>query len=107
MSGKALNNTTLKRLSAAAHWLQRLHEAPDDASLQARCRRWREAKSANASAFARMQAVWQGFDQFARSGYAGGDACQAGFSSTPGAMLPVDNPSAVTAGECSSVQREI
>jgi ferric-dicitrate binding protein FerR (iron transport regulator) len=108
MSGKALNDSTLKRLSTAAKWLQRLHDAPEDESLQARCRHWRESTPCNASAFERMQAIWQAFDSLSLSSRAIAElACQAAFSGARGTMLPVDNPTAVASAERGNAAREI
>lgn len=108
MSGKTLNDSTLKRLSTAARWLQRLHDAPEDESLQARCRRWRQSAPANSSAFDRMQAIWQAFDSLSLSARGIAElACQAAYGGATGTMLPVDNPSVVASAERSNAPREI
>jgi hypothetical protein len=73
MGKKQLNDSTLLRLSKAAHWLQRLHQSPDDGSLVRRCRLWCAADPANAVAFERMETVWQAIGQLATIARASAD----------------------------------
>jgi transmembrane sensor len=46
----------------AAQWFVRLHEAADDAALNAEFEVWRHAKPEHATEYAAITALWQGFD---------------------------------------------